>query len=318
MAPRTTAVFLILLIFSRVSSAQPRLSTSFLAVNPASGETLLAYDPAGLLSTPLPTGSLIKVFTLISALRQDPSLARLSVLCGKTSASRDPFDGCWYLPGHGKVGMSEALAYSCNRYFRVLGEKVNPAVFWTTLVEFGLISPSQAARCLRWTARDTVEAMIGLSARLLVKPRSMLYAYCCLVNGGFLFQPGEVTTRVRFVPLEQSALHTVSEGMFGCCAYGSGANAFLSPADSVAGKTGTAAYCLSGKVVAGKTHGLFIGFVPAGDQPHTGIIVFSPEGTGSKAAVTAEPILSVFSLLRNRHPSLAGEQVESKDIRTVQ
>ncbi len=266
----------------------------------------MEYDPAGLLSKPLPTGSLVKVFTVLAALRQDPSLARLTTTCGRSPASGDPFEGCWYLPGHGCVGMSDALALSCNRYFRVLGEKVNPAVFWATLVEFGLISPAEAAEYLRWQMRPTVEAMIGLSARLRVPPRKVLAAYCCLVNGGFLFRPGELTGAVRFISIDPYALRVISEGLFGCCAYGTGANACLAADETVAGKTGTAAYCLSGTVVAGKTHGLFVGFSPVGRYPDTGVVVFSLEGTGSAAAGTAEPILSVLSLLarerQRQHP----------------
>jgi len=285
---------------------QPVPMDSFLAFDPLTGRVLLEYDPNHFLSRPFPTGSLIKIFTVIAALRQNPSLKNFTVVCPASAPGSNVFDTCWYHPGHGTMTMNQAIAYSCNRYFRVLGEKIRPSVFWSVLREYGLITDEEEKEYRTWTQKEVVQAMVGTEDKLKMPPRRFLIAYAALYNGGVLFTEDDVcdgnnTFPIRTRRIQQNAaiLTAVKHGMEECCIYGSGteARSGLKPDDSVAGKTGTAEYCYSQKGNGKKTHGLFIGFHPATGTPKTGIIVFSLRGVGSGAADTAGPIISVLGML---------------------
>jgi len=278
---------------------------SILAIKPETGEILLEYDKNNFLNKDFPTGSLIKIFTIIAALNQDTTFKNLEVTCKPSSYSVSSFNACWHRPGHGKLNMTQAIAHSCNRYLRILGEKINPDEFWKVLVNYGLIDLSDVKTYKNWSKREIVEAMVGTGAKLKIPPKKFLFAYSALFNGGYLYYEKklsetnpQISLRVRYVKQNPFILKAIREGMQKCCVYGSGTNAQVSvKGNSVAGKTGTAAYYYHSKSNRRKTHGLFIGFLPAGGKPKIGLIVFSLEGKGSKSADIAGDILYVLSLI---------------------
>ncbi len=292
---------------SPVRAARPGLelknNESLLVVEPSSGRPLLEYDEKGYLDLQFPTGSLIKVFTVVAALKQDPSFKNFRTTCRPSRWSNSSFETCWYRQGHGEIGLEEALAQSCNWYLREMAERIKPINFWETLADFGLIKRQRLAEYLRWSRRETLEVMVGTGIRLKVSPRALLYAYCALFNGGYLFEashtgPAGVFLRVKVSP---EILRVIRSGMSRCWSEGSGKSGLLSSGQaSVAGKTGTAAYYCSEDTGSWKTHGMFVGFSPQEGLPRAGIIVFCFSGDGRRAAEIAGDVLAVIGRLSSR------------------
>jgi cell division protein FtsI/penicillin-binding protein 2 len=80
---------------------------------------------------PIPIGSLIKPFLAVSYRESHHGYPTL-ICKGKQS--------CWYSPGHGRLSMRNAIAFSCNSYFRQLNEIADPEVVAHTLSQYGLSS----------------------------------------------------------------------------------------------------------------------------------------------------------------------------------
>jgi hypothetical protein len=102
---------------------------------------------------PIPLGSLTKPFLLVG--QPDKSLC-------------DPAH-CWLQQGHGKIGLTEAIALSCNSYFL---QKV------TGGVRYNLPLPTS----------PTPDALIGLGSNWLISPIQIVRAY------GMLARDPEVAT----------------------------------------------------------------------------------------------------------------------------
>lgn len=273
---------------------------SLLAIEPSSGKILLEYDEKNYLDLSFPTGSLIKVFTVMAALKQKPSWKDFRTTCRPSRWSSNSFAACWYRPGHGEIGMIEALAQSCNWYLRELAKKVKPAIFWETLAEFSLIEKNRVAEYLRWSTQDTLEAMVGTGSLLKIPPRRLLYAFCALFNGGYVFTPAGSGPAASFyrVKINPDIIKILQEGMKRCWTEGSGRAGQISSGElTIAGKTGTSAYYCSSDTGSWRTHGLFAGFFPPEGLPKVGILVFCFSGDGKRAAEIAGEVLAVLGKL---------------------
>ena len=110
---------------------------------------------------PLPMGSLVKPFTAL-AFAGSHGLRYPEYVCrGK--------DGqCWYPPGHGRMDIANAVAYSCNAYFRSLASGLRRDEVQTVLDRFGINSlPTEI----------TAATLIGLDKNWKVSPLAMVQAY---------------------------------------------------------------------------------------------------------------------------------------------
>jgi cell division protein FtsI/penicillin-binding protein 2 len=79
---------------------------------------------------PIAAGSLLKPFLAVAYSRKFGSFPRH--VCHGTR------DGCWLPRGHGDLGIVEAIAHSCNAYFKNLADAVTVDEFNATLIAFGL------------------------------------------------------------------------------------------------------------------------------------------------------------------------------------
>lgn len=100
----------------------PSSDISFLLLDANTGAVLASRwdDP----SRPIPLGSLVKPFTALAYASQHAFVYPEFVCNGKAG-------GCWQPQPHGKLGVTPALAVSCNAYFRAMaaqltGEQVRP------------------------------------------------------------------------------------------------------------------------------------------------------------------------------------------------
>lgn len=110
-------------------------------------------------SAPLPPGSLLKPFAA-AAYAAGHGFRYPTTECTG--------DGCWLPSGHGSLGVEDAIAQSCNVYFRALAREVTQSSMAETSVRLGLPAPPEAA---------STDSYWGLGDEWRVPPRRLLHAY---------------------------------------------------------------------------------------------------------------------------------------------
>ena len=232
---------------------------SFLLLD-SSGSVLAQRWPEGV-ETPIPVGSLVKPFLAIAYGEQHGDEFP-SVRCQGTKSR------CWYPPGHGRLGLKDALAHSCNTYFLHLSESLDRPLATQTLARYGLHGPDAKA------ANDN---LAGLGDGWREAPITLARAYLKLA--------GDHDNR-------DEAL--VREGMMAAASYGTartldrslGANAILA-------KTGTAACMHRPRTSA---DGFAVAIYPAA-QPRLILLVREDGKTGASTAMTAAAMLRALGVL---------------------
>ena len=156
----------------------------------------------------MPVGSLIKPFTAL-AYADTHRFTYPAFTC------RGSADGCWLPAGHGRVGIAEAVAGSCNAYFRQLAQRTAPDALVARLLRFGMRADLAAA---------TPAAMVGFGDALKLAPSAVIRGYLELVSRAG--QPG-------VSPIVQGMLASARTGT------GRAVGAAIGGADALV-KTGTA------------------------------------------------------------------------------
>ncbi|HOK47439.1 MAG TPA: hypothetical protein PLK67_15970 [Bryobacteraceae bacterium] len=141
--------------------SEPHISHLF--VKASTGEILGERWPDA--SRPVAPGSLVKVFTAL-AYGETHGNRFPELACGKDS-------GCWLPRGHGKVGIVEAVAHSCNAYFRVLAKGVSVEDVAAAARRYGVEPPPADA---------PAEALVGIGSAWKVTPVSLVRAYCRMAS----------------------------------------------------------------------------------------------------------------------------------------
>ena len=135
------------------------------AARAAEGDvSVLVLDASGALvqkewrgaERPVPVGSLVKPFL---ALAHGEPFPEVDCLGG---------DACWYVPGHGKLGLVGALQHSCNRYFDALARAADRRKLGAVLARYGLASPPDDA---------PAESIWGRGRAWPVAPPALVRAY---------------------------------------------------------------------------------------------------------------------------------------------
>jgi hypothetical protein len=204
---------------------------------------------------PVPVGSLIKPFTALA-------YAGAHRFIYPTYVCRGTADGCWLPAGHGRVALADAIAGSCNAYFRQLSQRTSPESFISTLHWFGMsASPGTV----------TPASMVGLGDGLELAPSAVLHAYLELVSRAS--QPG---------------VSQILEGMRASARVGTGRGvgaAFQRPGALV--KTGTAP-CIHSPGASGDGYSVVV--YPA-DRPRVALLVQAHGRTGAETASLAGELL---------------------------
>jgi hypothetical protein len=137
---------------------------SYLVLDAQSGSVVASrWEEA---EVPIPLGSLVKPFAAL-AYGQQHEYRFPSYVCRGTAT------GCWLPHGHGSVALTQAIAYSCNSYFRSLTEGMTSADVVPTAVEYRLDLPAQEVSGV---------ALAGLGNRWAVAPLHAARAYLELVR----------------------------------------------------------------------------------------------------------------------------------------
>ncbi len=204
---------------------------------------------------PIPLGSLVKPFVAL-AYGEAHQFRYPAHQC------RGDASGCWLPHGHGEIGITAAIADSCNSYFRMLTAAMTSADVIPSAQRIGLDPPA-----LDLSGPD----LIGVGNRWLVSPLHMAHAYLEL-------------NRRR----DQSGAREIISGMAQSAHQGTGAEVDRALKHSRAlVKTGTAA-CTHQDRAPGD--GFVVALVPA-EQPELLLMVRVHGVPGAKAALTAGRML---------------------------
>ena len=193
-----------------------------------------------------PVGSLVKPFTAL-AYGKTHGFAFPQYTC------RGEPDHCWLARGHGRIGLVEAIAHSCNAYFLSLAANVASDALDSVAQAYGLPAPKGGAQS---------DTFIGLGDRWRISPVSIAHAYTELVA-----RPAEPGVREILRGMSLSARRGTGSGV------GPGAYA----------KTGTA-LCMHSPRHAGDGYTLAV--FPA-DSPRFVLLVRVNSVPGAGAALVA-------------------------------
>ncbi len=114
----------------------------------------------------VPAGSLVKPFTAL-AYAQSHGYRYPGLTC------RGAIDGCWLPRGHGRIGMREAIGYSCNAYFRKLARQISHEDIEPIAIHYGIRG---------FHASFSAPDLVGLGDKLEMRPEQIARAYLELVG----------------------------------------------------------------------------------------------------------------------------------------
>ena len=210
-------------------------------------------------------GSILKPLFLTAALEQREVLPQTTVFCRRDlhirEGSREWNLACTHPQSDVAFAAKEALAYSCNRYFAALADRIPPRQASAILERYGLALTTP-------TSQEQKELLVLGVAGVTVSPVQMAIAY-------------------RKLALElddaraPAALDAVREGLKDSVNYGMAHNAAV-PGMDIAGKTGTAS-----DLAKSWSHGWFAGIGHLGHKEYV-VVIYLPRGNGADAALLAQ------------------------------
>jgi cell division protein FtsI/penicillin-binding protein 2 len=228
-------------------------NVSFLLLDAPTGRILASsWDRTG---SAIPLGSLVKPFTAL-AYGERHDFHYPAHNCRGTAS------GCWLPRGHGEIGLTLAIAYSCNSYFRTLTVEMAATDIAPIAERFGIEPPDHEA---------TGTALAGIGSRWQISPLRMARAYLELIHRR-----------------EQPGVRDIVAGMVQSAQHGTGAEVDRAlPFPDALVKTGTAP-CTHSPHAPGD--GFAIVLTPA-DEPQILLMVRVHGVPGAQAAKTAGQML---------------------------
>ncbi|MGA3088484.1 MAG: penicillin-binding transpeptidase domain-containing protein [Terriglobales bacterium] len=231
----------------------PSRDMSFLLLDARTGRMLTSRWERS--DSPIPLGSLVKPFTAL-AYGEQHDFHYPAHTCRGTAT------GCWRPHGHGEIGLTSAIAYSCNSYFRMLTVNMAATDIAPIVARFGIEPPDRDA---------SGPALAGIGSAWRISPLRMARAYLELTR-----RRGQPGVREIIAGMAQSAEH------------GTGAEVDRAlPFPDALVKTGTAP-CTHSRREPGD--GFAMVLTPA-DQPQFLLMVRVHGVPGAQAAKTAGQML---------------------------
>ena len=205
-----------------LSSTLRGTSAVGIVVDVTGGSLLAAVKGAEAKSSLSAPGSILKPLFLAAALEQREVLPQTTVFCRRnlhiTDETREWNLACTHPQSNVAFAAREALAYSCNRYFAELADRIPPAQVVAILEHYGLapLYPPQS--------RAQKELLVLGVAGIVVSAAQMASAY------------GKLARELDQAP---GTLEAVRQGLKDSVSYGMAHYAAV-PGIEIAGKTGTA------------------------------------------------------------------------------
>lgn len=274
---------------------------AILVLDPQTGRIRAVVNPELAFNSAFSPGSTIKTFTALAALRAGVITEDTSIRCRGKYRRDDVIDACVHPPKLPPFNLAEAVAYSCNYFFAVTGERLDAENFAQLLSEFGFGQPtgidgqSESGGIIargKWQPQSP----LGEGPFLQVTPVQLATAYAALFNGGALLKPNydgirKVRAQLRIDDKERSML---LDGMRGAVSFGTAEKADLDSLPVyIIGKTGT-----STQLGGFRTQGWFVGIAFEPDAPPDPenaqllVVVYLKNAHGSDAAKFARPIFA--------------------------
>ncbi len=223
---------------SALSSALRNTPAVAVVLDVKTGHQLAAVKPGEADRLRSAPGSILKPLFLAAALQHHQLQPQTTIFCRRdlriTAGDRDWNLACTHPQTNVAFTAQEALAYSCNRYFATLADRIPPAQATEVLEHYGL------SQLRTPETRENKELLVLGLAGIAVSPNQIAAAY-------------------RKLALELDNFHTpatldpVRDGLRESVRYGMAHNAGV-PGMDIAGKTGTAS-----DTAQGSSHGWFAG-----------------------------------------------------------
>jgi stage II sporulation protein D len=257
--------FLLSTVTLRAQTIQSALSKALLGT-PAAGvvvdvKTGQRLASVSVTSRPTTPGSILKPLFLAAALERQEVAPSTTVFCRRNLHITDGLRvwnlTCTHPQTSTALAAREALAYSCNRYFAELADRIPPEQIPSILEHYGL--PPE-----RPHTREQKQLLVLGLAGVTVSPEQMATAYQKLA-----------------LQLADTKLEAVRDGLKDSVDYGMAHNA-SAPGMEIDGKTGTAA-----DTPQSPSHGWFagIGYL---DRTEVALVIYLPQGNGADAATLAQ------------------------------
>lgn len=244
-----------------------------------------------------PVGSTIKPLVAIAGIDNSVLNPSEYITCqGKYKYFDDYQPSCMKV--HGSIGLTTALAKSCNYYFFETGRRIGAEKLTNYFSSFGLGSPtgveiSDSSGILADVAQgsgDTLQIAIG--QKNAFTPLQLAVYTSTLANGGTRYKAKLINSVVSYdlketysknegevaeqIKISDTALAAVKKGMLSVTEDGTGSSVFSHYAIKVGGKTGTSQN-------KGIDHSVFIAFAPF-ENPEIAIAVVLEHGNSGFAA----------------------------------
>jgi len=264
------------------------------------------------ISAAYPPASVFKVIVAAAGLELKKINTWDTIVCpGYLYVGKRKFS-CWET--HGRQGLKEALAHSCDTFFYHAGLATGAQNIYNYALKFGMAKPSnfelayevggfipspiwrKLNRFQNWYDGDTANLSIG-QGDCLVTPMQLVNMMAVFANGGYLCTPYVVKSiggfdvsahkrRLINLRLKKNTLNQIRQGLREVVSDPQGTGSVLASLSvPVAGKTGTA------QVTRGQTHAWFVGFFPF-EKPQYVICVFLENGgPGHAASVIAKQVI---------------------------
>ena len=237
----------------------PEQDLSYLLLDARTGDLIAArWENA---SQPVPMGSLLKPFTAL-AYGEAHSFRYPEYVC------RGQAGGCWRPRGHGRIGLTQAVAHSCNAYFRALAAQVPAEVLSAVLMRYGVNVTDTT---------DSASAKIGVGKGWKVPPLEMARAYLALASRSA--DPGADDLAAGMLLSARLGTGSAVDGALG------------PPSAGARVKTGTAP-CMHAHKLPGDGYAVVL--YPA-ESPRFLLLVQVHGVPGSKAAVAAGRMMRVVN-----------------------
>jgi hypothetical protein len=189
----------IIVIFSLLSEGanlyanEERIPFSLLIMNIKEGRSLVIGDSATIFK-PRPLGSLCKLL-LLPAYNKAGRDSFPVFNCYPSSVEEHASETCWYKPGHGMLGFEQALAQSCNTYFREF---------------YNLCDHKLLVRIISLTGAHELElrSFSDLITKPVMSPAQYASLVAALFNGGTIFRHYETEAKVRVAAINHISVDT--------------------------------------------------------------------------------------------------------------
>lgn len=284
-------------------AAQSALPGGAAIVLDIAGGRVFCLHGGPLIDRPTPAGSLLKLFTAWALLDAGASADDIYT-CAPSSVAIPSTKSCWYKPGHGNLAFAQALAFSCNAWFRQWLAEHDPAPALALFARLRLADDATLAALER-----PADALCGFTAEIRPTMRTLAAAAACLFTGGIRLdldgvKAGERGRAVDRLTIASATLRHIRAGMAEASREGTGIRTASSAGLAGAlSKTGTSPHLRAdgNNIDPAATDGWCLVLYPA-DKPRLLILVLQPGGRGALQAADAAAVILKAALAEGMAP----------------